>query len=217
MRVLLASASQRRLTWLNEHFESIELICMPLLSDEKSIEKNKSVEQQSIEICFSKVESAALEWSINDSENRESPDIIIVSDTLVESPGDEKIALGKPEDSFMATSMLLRLSGKRHRVWSSTAFLVRDNDEYEKISSKWSYKIWTDYAIVEFDDLNEEDIIGLVESDSWIGKAGGYDFAGHAGKHTKIIEGDVVTVLGFSEKAINELEKKLDKNYAAKF
>ena len=117
----------------------------------------------------------------------------------------------------MATSMLLRLSGKRHRVWSSTAFLVRDNDEYEKISSKWSYKIWTDYAIVEFDDLNEEDIIGLVESDSWIGKAGGYDFAGHAGKHTKIIEGDVVTVLGFSKKAINELEKKLDKNYAAKF
>ena len=204
MRVLLASASQRRLTWLNEHFENIELICMPLLSDEKSIEKNKSVEQQSIEICFSKVESAALEWSINDSENRESPDIIIVSDTLVESPGDEKIALGKPEDSFMATSMLLRLSGKRHRVWSSTAFLVRDNDEYEKISSKWSYKIWTDYAIVEFDDLNEEDIIGLVESDSWIGKAGGYDFAGHAGKHTKIIEGDVVTVLGFSEKAIND-------------
>jgi|TARA_B100001996_G_C18654009_1_gene590518 predicted house-cleaning NTP pyrophosphatase (Maf/HAM1 superfamily) len=217
MRVLLASASQRRLIWLNEHFESIELICMPLLSDEKIIEKNKSVEQQSIEICFSKVESAALEWSINDSENRESPDIIIVSDTLVESPGDEKIALGKPEDSFMATSMLLRLSGKRHRVWSSTAFLVRDNDEYEKISSKWSYKIWTDYAIVEFDDLNEEDIIGLVESDSWIGKAGGYDFAGHAGKHTKIIEGDVVTVLGFSKKAINELEKKLDKNYAAKF
>tara|TARA_B100000214_G_scaffold303780_1_gene234511 strand:- start:4864 stop:5517 length:654 start_codon:yes stop_codon:yes gene_type:complete len=217
MRVLLASASQRRLIWLNEHFESIELICIPLLSDEKIIEKNKSVEQQSIEICFSKVESAALEWSINDSENRESPDIIIVSDTLVESPGDEKIALGKPEDSFMATSMLLRLSGKRHRVWSSTAFLVRDNDEYEKISSKWSYKIWTDYAIVEFDDLNEEDIIGLVESDSWIGKAGGYDFAGHAGKHTKIIEGDVVTVLGFSKKAINELEKKLDKNYAAKF
>ena len=217
MRVLLASASQRRLTLLNEHFESIELICMPLLSDEKSIEKNKSVEQQSIEICFSKVESAALEWSINDSENLESPDIIIVSDTLVESPGDEKIALGKPEDSFMATSMLLRLSGKRHRVWSSTAFLVRDNEEYEKISSKWSYKIWTDYAIVEFDDLNEEDIIGLVESDSWIGKAGGYDFAGHAGKHTKIIEGDMVTVLGFSKKAINELENKLDKNYTAKF
>ena len=207
MRVLLASASQRRLTWLNEHFENIEISCIPLLSEEMGIEKNKSVEQQSIEICFSKVESAALEWSINESKNLEIPDVIIVSDTLVESPGDEKIALGKPEDRFMATNMLLRLSGKRHRVWSSTAILVQDDEKYEKISSKWRYKIWTDYAIVEFDDLNDEDIIKLVESDSWIGKAGGYDLAGHAGKYTKIIEGDEVTVLGFSKKAINELGK----------
>ena len=207
MRVLLASASERRLTWLNDYFESMEVICKPLLSEEKGIEKDKSVEKQSIEICLSKAESAALEWSIMDPKNLDTPDIIIVSDTLVESPGDEKMALGKPEDSFMATSMLLRLSGKRHRVWSSTAILVQNNKEYEEIYSKWRYKIWTDYAIVEFDELSEEDIISLVESNSWVGKAGGYDLAGHARKHTKIIEGDVVTVLGFSKKAINELER----------
>jgi len=207
MRVLLASASERRLTWLNDYFESMEVVCKPLLSEEKGIEKDKSVEKQSIEICLSKAESAALEWRIMDPKNLDTPDIIIVSDTLVESPGDEKMALGKPEDSFMATSMLLRLSGKRHRVWSSTAILVQNNKEYEEIYSKWRYKIWTDYAIVEFDELSEEDIISLVESNSWVGKAGGYDLAGHARKYTKIIEGDVVTVLGFSKKAINELER----------
>lgn len=207
MRVLLASASERRLTWLNDYFESMEIVCKPLLSEEKGIEKDKSVEKQSIEICLSKAESAALEWRIMDPKNLDTPDIIIVSDTLVESPGDEKMALGKPEDSFMATSMLLRLSGKRHRVWSSTAILVQNNKEYEEIYSKWRYKIWTDYAIVEFDELSEEDIIRLVESNSWVGKAGGYDLAGHAKKYTKIIEGDVVTVLGFSKKAINELER----------
>ena len=112
MRVLLASASKRRLTWLNDYFESMEVVCKPLLSEEKGIEKDKSVEKQSIEICLSKAESAALEWRIMDPKNLDTPDIIIVSDTLVESPGDEKMALGKPEDSFMATSMLLRLSGK---------------------------------------------------------------------------------------------------------
>lgn len=207
MRVLLASASKRRLTWLNDYFESMEVVCKPLLSEEKGIEKDKSVEKQSIEICLSKAESAALEWRIMDPKNLDTPDIIIVSDTLVESPGDEKMALGKPEDSFMATSMLLRLSGRRHRVWSSTAILVQNNKEYEEIYSKWRYKIWTDYAIVEFDELSEEDIISLVESNSWVGKAGGYDLAGHARKYTKIIEGDVVTVLGFSKKAINELER----------
>jgi len=102
---------------------------------------------------------------------------------------------------------LLRLSGKRHRVWSSTAILVQKNKQYQSLYSDWRYKIWTDYAIVEFDDLSEEDIIGLVESNSWVGKAGGYDLAGSAGQYTKIIEGDEVTVLGFSKQAIDELRK----------
>ena len=155
MRVLLASASQRRLDWLNGRYESIELICKPLLSKEKNIENRETVEKQSADICFSKVESAALEWSLRDSDTPNDPDIIIVSDTLVEAPGEMKIALGKPENRMDAISMLLRLSGKRHRVWSSTAILTRNSNQYEKLYSKWRYKIWTDFAIVEFDDLNE--------------------------------------------------------------
>ena len=190
MRVLLASASQRRLDWLNGRYESIELICKPLLSKEKNIENRETVEKQSADICFSKVESAALEWSLRDSDTPNDPDIIIVSDTLVEAPGEMKIALGKPENRMDAISMLLRLSGKRHRVWSSTAILTRDSNQYQKLYSEWRYKIWTDFAIVEFDDLTEEDLISLVESDSWIGKAGGYDLAGAASQYTKIIEGN---------------------------
>ena len=207
VRVLLASASQRRLDWLNGRYESIELICKPLLSKEKNIENRETVEKQSADICFSKVESAALEWSLRDSDTPNDPDIIIVSDTLVEAPGEMKIALGKPENRMDAISMLLRLSGKRHRVWSSTAILTRDSNQYQKIYSEWRYKIWTDFAVVEFDDLSEEDLISLVESDSWVGKAGGYDLAGAASQYTKIIEGDEVTVLGFSKQAIDEFEE----------
>ena len=207
MRVLLASASQRRLDWLNGRYESIELICKPLLSKEKNIENSETVEKQSEDICFSKAESAALEWSLRESDTSNDPDMIIVSDTLVEAPEGIKLALGKPEDRMKAASMLLRLSGKRHRVWSSTAILTRNNDQYQELYSEWRYKIWTDFAIVEFDDLSEEDLISLVESDSWIGKAGGYDLAGAASQYTKIIEGDEVTVLGFSKQAIDEFEK----------
>ena len=205
MRVLLASASERRFDWLNGRYEGIQLICKPLLSKEKTIQNDKNVKQQSLDICFSKAESAALESILRDSEEINSPDIIIVSDTLVEAPEGEKIALGKPENKLEAVSMLLRLSGKRHRVWSSTAILTKNNNQYQKLHSKWRYKIWTDYAIVEFDALNEEDLISLVENNSWVGKAGGYDFAGAASQYTKIIEGDEVTVLGFSKQAINEL------------
>lgn len=205
MRVLLASASERRFDWLNGRYEGIELICKPLLTKEKNIENDVNVEQQSLDICFTKAESAALEWILKDSEAIDSPDLIIVSDTLVEAP-EEKIALGKPKDKMEAASMLLRLSGKRHRVWSSTAILTRNNNQYQKLHSNWRYKIWTDYAVVEFDDLSEENLSSLVENNSWVGKAGGYDFAGEAGEYTKIIEGDEVTVLGFSKQAIDEFE-----------
>ena len=205
MRVLLASASERRFDWLNGRYKGIELICKPLLTKEKNIENDVNVEQQSLDICFTKAESAALEWILRDSEAIDSPDLIIVSDTLVEAP-EEKIALGKPKDKMEAASMLLRLSGKRHRVWSSTAILTRNNNQYQKLHSNWRYKIWTDYAVVEFDDLSEENLSSLVENNSWVGKAGGYDFAGEAGEYTKIIEGDEVTVLGFSKQAIDEFE-----------
>ena len=205
MRVLLASASERRFDWLNGRYEGIELICKPLLTKEKNIENDVNVEQQSLDICFTKAESAALEWILKDSEAIDSPDLIIVSDTLVEAP-EEKIALGKPKDKMEAASMLLRLSGKRHRVWSSTAILTRNNNQYQKLHSNWRYKIWTDYAVVEFDDLSEENLSSLVENNSCVGKAGGYDFAGEAGEYTKIIEGDEVTVLGFSKQAIDEFE-----------
>ena len=43
----------------------------------------------------------------------------------------------------------------------------------------------------------------LVKGGSWIGKAGGYDLAGEASEFLTIVEGEEVTVLGFSPKAIH--------------
>jgi len=37
MKLLLASASERRLTWLKENFDDFEIISKPLISEEKSI------------------------------------------------------------------------------------------------------------------------------------------------------------------------------------
>ena len=37
MQLLLASASERRLTWLKENFNDFEIISKPLISEEKSI------------------------------------------------------------------------------------------------------------------------------------------------------------------------------------
>ena len=57
--------------------------------------------------------------------------------------------------------------------------------------------------------MTDENIISLIESNSWNGKAGGYDLAGDASEYTKLIHGEELTVLGFSNEALNELKTKL--------
>ena len=208
MRVLLASASRRRFSCL-EKILDFEVHMQALSSTEKSLINGKSVELQVTEICLKKAENAALEWSIIEKEEGNIPEIIIVSDTIVEDPDNSMIPMGKPKNELQATNMLLRLSGKRHRVWSSTAILMKKNEEFIPIHGEWRYKIWTNYSIVEFVQLTDENIISLIESNSWNGKAGGYDLAGDASEYTKLIHGEELTVLGFSNEALNELKTKL--------
>ena len=131
-------------------------------------------------------------------------DIILVSDTLVEDPDDERAALGKPKDESSAAFGLIRLSGRRHRVWSSTAILSRKMGDID-VGEDWRATIWTDYAIVEFEHMGEDEIIDLINSRSWEGKAGGYDLAGAAGEFASVVDGEEVTVLGFSNRAIDSL------------
>ena len=208
MRVLLASASKRRLSCLEEILD-FEIKSQPLLSEEKSMINGESVELQVNEICLSKAIVAAAEWNIIEKEGKDIPDIIIVSDTIVEDPDNYLNPMGQPKDDLQATNMLLKLSGKRHKVWSSTAILIKNNEEYLPLHGKWKYLKWTNYSIVEFEQLADEDIIALIQSKSWSGKAGGYDLAGEAKKHTKLIQGDELTVLGFAFEAIEELKRIL--------
>ena len=70
----------------------------------------------------------------------------------------------------------------------------------------WSADIWTESAVVEFDQLSQERLIELVSSESWKGKAGAYDLAGAASLDTRLVEGEEVTVLGFATTAISQLE-----------
>ena len=151
--------------------------------------------------CIGKAIAAVKERA---SEGENVADIILVSDTLVEDPDDERAALGKPKDESSAAFSLIRLSGRRHRVWSSTAILSRKIGDIG-VGEDWLATIWTDYAIVEFLQMGEHEIIDLINSRSWEGKAGGYDLAGDAGKFASVVDGEEVTVLGFSNRAIDSL------------
>ena len=200
--VTLASASERRRQILSVHLEDLDtcLEFCTLREPEQEVSSGMEVNLQVESSCIRKAMAAVKERASGEN----VADIIIVSDTLVEDPDDEKAALGKPKDESSAAFSLIRLSGRRHRVWSSTAILSRKVGDVD-VGDDWLATIWTDYAIVEFVNIGEDDIIDLINSRSWEGKAGGYDLAGAAGKFASVVDGEEVTVLGFSSRAIDSL------------
>ena len=201
--ILLASASERRRQILSEYLEdrdtSLEF-CI-LGEPEQEVLSGMEVNLQVENSCIKKAIAAVKERA---SEGENVADIILVSDTLVEDPDDQRAALGKPKDESSAAFSIIRLSGRRHRVWSSTAIITREIGDIS-VGEDWLATIWTDYAIVEFMHMGEDDIIDLINSRSWVGKAGGYDLAGDAGKFASVVDGEEVTVLGFSNRAIDSL------------
>ena len=205
--VLLASASERRRALMSKNFgiDGVDLFFTTLEEAEPEPSTGLEVRLQVEDTCLQKARAAASEQHTRDHPSHE---LIVVSDTLVEDPDDILIALGKPKDKMSAASTLIRLSGRRHKVWSSTAIMTRDGIGLE-VGFGWRANIWTDFSIVEFDEIDGEKMEYLIGSDSWIGKAGGYDLAGKAGSFSRTIEGDDVTVLGFSTRAIEELRSIL--------
>ena len=205
--ILLASASERRRAMMAKlsEVDGLEVIFRTLKVQEpeptNSLEVNLQVEAS----CMHKARAAALQF---DSEEERTIGMIVVSDTLVEDPDDCRTALGKPRDKISAASTLIRLSGRRHKVWSSTAIITRNGPGME-VGQGWRATIWTDFSIVEFDEIEMEVMEELIGRGTWVGKAGGYDLAGKAGSFSRVIEGADVTVRGFSDRAFSEIKKLL--------
>lgn len=203
--ILLASASERRRAMMAElsEVDGFEVIFRTLKVREPEPKSSLEVNLQVESSCVHKARAAALQFA---SFEERSIGMIVVSDTLVEDPDDCRTALGKPSDKISAASTLIRLSGRRHKVWSSTAIITRNGPGME-VGQGWRAAIWTDFSIVEFDEIGMEVMEELIGRESWVGKAGGYDLAGKAGSFSRVIEGTDVTVLGFSDSAFSEIKK----------
>ncbi len=206
-RVHLASASERRLAWLSERLSDVELSAAALVFDEPKPRWGAPVEEQVAFTCSAKAAAAAREGVVAAMAGAQPADVVIVADTIVADPDDPLMPMGKPEDEQHAMAMLLRLSGNRHRVWSSTALVYPPGASGEhELHGGWSADMWTESAVVEFDELSQDRLLELVSSGSWKGKAGAYDMGGAAGADTRLIDGEEVTVLGLAPAAIAALE-----------
>ena len=209
LRILLASKSKRRYQWLVENLSTlgVEIDSRPLLTSEIEARQGLNVNKQVEIICKDKAKNASIEQVISEDSGGKKYDLILVSDTIIEDPDDSRLSLGKPKDNLGATSFLLRLSGRRHKVWTSTSILLPPGtaDGGAMIEGGWLETNHTSSATVEFTDLDHVSIEELVSSGSWKGKAGGYDLAGFAGEDCCLVEGKEVTVLGISHDSIEIL------------
>tara|TARA_Y100001936_G_scaffold55125_2_gene53993 strand:- start:587 stop:1258 length:672 start_codon:yes stop_codon:yes gene_type:complete len=221
LRVLLASKSERRFQWLDQNLSSlgVRIESRTLVASEISAPQGLEVRKQVEMICRDKARNASIEQSVSESGDGPKYDVILVSDTMIEDPDDSRFSIGKPNDNLVAASILMRLSGRRHKVWTSTSILFPPGNEKkgDVIEGGWIERNYTSSATVEFSDLNHYSMEELVSSESWKGKAGGYDLAGIAGKYCHLIEGEEVTVLGISDESIEFLKSILsNESYASK-
>ena len=206
-RILLASKSERRISWLKENLEDSDFrfFSSALKSTEIKPPQGFEVSKQVEIVCQSKAENARIENKLSLNRRDENYHAIIVSDTMIEDPDDHRLSIGKPKDALTATSNLIRLAGRKHRVWSSTSILLPL--EVATGKADWDILNRTSCATVEFSELGDDEIYDLISSESWKGKAGGYDLAGTAGQFCRVVEGEEVTVLGFSPAAVDILKQ----------
>ena len=108
---------------------------------------------------------------------------VLGSDTAVIV--DDEI-LGKPADRDEAVSMLNRLSGRTHEVYSAVAVAVTASEIHDALN----------ITRVTFSKLDEEWIEAYCDSGDPMDKAGAYGVQGKAAEKISMIEGSFYGVMG---------------------
>lgn len=109
---------------------------------------------------------------------------IIAADTIVYLDN----IIGKPRDKDDALSILMKLSGKEHKVYTGVIILSL-LDGSRKIS-------FVDETSVFFKEYSPHDIEDYLNTDEPYDKAGAYAIQGYFGRFIDHIEGDYSNVMG---------------------
>lgn len=116
--------------------------------------------------------------------HRQTPEAyVLAADTIVETGG--KI-IGKPACQEEARSILQRLSGKRHRVYTAVCLISPAGQQVCQVV----------ITRVSFKRLTGSELELYLLSKEWEGKAGAYGIQGRAGKFVKFISGSYSNVMG---------------------
>lgn len=181
MRIILASASPRRLEILNKY--GIDPVVMPTEADE-TIVGTPSMTEVVEDLSYRKA-NACYETIKNDPElsDRYRGHVIIGADTIVYT---DKI-LGKPQDADDARAMLQSYRGTYHYVVTGITLIDTDSGSADVMSDVT--KVWCE----NYSDADIEDYLAREEP---YDKAGSYAIQGYFGRYIDHIEGDYENVIG---------------------
>ncbi len=119
-------------------------------------------------------------------------EIVIAADTTVVVDGD---IVGKPTDDADATTILRRLSGRPHDVFTGIAVSICGEATTSRVVR----------TTVVFADLSDEDIARYVATGEPHGKAGAYAIQGRGATLIRSIKGSVTNVTGLPVVELGEL------------
>lgn len=183
MKIVLASRSPRRKELLGEIIPDFEI----LTSDADETLPEGIHPREGVEVLAVRKGAAVLSLLNTDS-------LVISSDTLVEIDGEQ---LGKPSDEADAVRILVRLSGKTHRVHTGVAVHYRG-----KVYSG------VDTALVTFRKFDESEALEYVKTGEPMDKAGAYAIQGIGGKFVKSYSGEFDAIVGLGLKLTKKLIEK---------
>lgn len=122
-------------------------------------------------------------------------DTVVACDTLVALGGE---IFGKPRDRADAFSMLRKLSGREHEVFTGVA-----------ITSPNGADEFTCRTLVVFFDMSDDEINAYIDTGEPFDKAGAYGIQGPAARFVSHIDGDYFNVMGLPVSRVYRSLKKL--------
>lgn len=192
MKIYLASASPRRKELLKQ--VGLSFKTMPSTVEEKitKTEPQEVVEelsyQKAVDVCGRLAADGKEEF------------VVIGADTVVSCWGD---ILGKPKDREEAVSMLKRLQGGSHQVYTGVTLAWK----YKDMSAM--YATFSECTDVTMYTMTEEDIRQYVDSGEPMDKAGAYAIQGLCAAYIQGICGDYNNVVGLPVgRVCQELKKR---------
>lgn len=172
MKIVLASNSPRRREILSNIGLDFDVIPSNIA------EETKEKEPENIVMDLSRKKALCVAEKLDDDS------IVIGADTVVVIDGE---ILGKPKDKGEAFSMLRKLSGRWHKVYTGVSMVSLKNrkfiNDYES----------TDVYIK---NLSNDMILNYIEKGECLDKAGSYAIQGYGALIVERINGDYFNVVG---------------------